>query len=184
MCFVDFLDLHRYRHAMETAQVIKTEAEDNTHLEVITVSKNEKNYSDYIQYASSSASVLSLLSGFTFTAFTILLAQLPEPSSIISQFTLFFLAALFYVFIILLAWVHVVQMIRYCKNVPPPSRGLNTFNYLSVLSYIGLEFSIVLMLLIWNLVYLALATGIMWAISAILFISGTKPFLEYRKTIS
>jgi len=147
------------------------------------VTENEKDYSDYIQYASSSASVLSLLSGFTFTAFTILLAQLPDPSSIISQFTLFFLAALFYVFIALLAWLHTFQMIRYCKNVPSPSRGLNTFNYISALSYIGLQFTIVLMLLIWNLTYLALATGIMWAIFAILIISGTRPFLEYRKTV-
>jgi len=104
------------------------------------VTENEKDYSDYIQYASSSASVLSLLSGFTFTAFTILLAQLPDPSSIISQFTLFFLAALFYIFITLLAWLHTFQMIRYCKNVPPASKGLDTFNYISALSYIGLQF--------------------------------------------
>jgi len=145
--------------------------------------ESEKDYSDYIQYASSSASVLSLLSGFTFTAFTILLAQLPDLSSIISQFTLFFLAALFYLFITLLARLHTFQMIRYCKNVPPASRGLSTFNYLSISTYIGLEFSIVLMLLIWNLIYLALATGIMWAIFAVLLISGARPFLEYRKAI-
>jgi len=150
---------------------------------VIVISKNEKDYSDYMQYTSSSASALSLLSGFTFTAFTILLAQLPDPSSIISQFTLFFLAALFYLFIVLLAWLHIFQMIRYCKNVPPASKGLNTFNYLSVLGYIGLEFTIVLMLLVWNLTYLALATGILWAIFAILLISGARPFVEYRKTL-
>jgi len=67
MCLEKVLFLHQ--PALETAQVIKTEAEDNTHSEVIVVSKNEKDYSDCIQYSSSLASVLSLLGGFTFAAF-------------------------------------------------------------------------------------------------------------------
>jgi len=145
---------------------------------VIVVSENEKDYSDYIQYTSSLSSVLSLLSGFTFTAFTILLTQLPDPSSMISQFTLFFIAALLYVFLTLLGWIH-LQVIRFCKNVPPASRGFNTFNSLLLLNSVGLQLTI--MLLIWNLIYLALATGIMWAIFTIVNISGTRPFLEYRK---
>ena len=151
---------------------------------MIVISKNEKDYSDYIQYASSISSVLSLMSGFTFTAFTILLTQLPDPTSIMSQFTLFFLAALFYLFLILLGWIHAHQMIHYCKNVPQASKGLNTFNSILPLSYMGLQLTIVLMLLIWNLIYLALATAIMWAIFTIFTILGTRPFLEYRRTVS
>jgi hypothetical protein len=59
-----------------------------------------------------------------------------------------------------------------------------TFNSILASSYMGLQLTIVLMLLIWNLIYLALATGIMWAIFTILAIPGTRPFLEYRKTVS
>ena len=146
------------------------------------VTESEKDYSDYIQHGSNTNSMLSLLCGFTFAAFTILLAQLPDPSSILSQITLFFIAALFYVFLTELAWMH-LQTIRLCRNVPPASRGLNTFNLVNTLSYMGLELTVVLMLLIWNLNYLALATGIMWVILAIFNIGIVRVFLEYRKTI-
>jgi hypothetical protein len=146
------------------------------------VTESQKDYSDYIQHASNTNSMLSLLSGFTFTAFTILLAQLPDPSSILSQITLFFIAALFYVFLTELGWMH-MQTIRLYSNVPPASRGLNTFNFVNSLSYTGLELTVVLMLLIWNLNYLALATGIMWVILAIFNIGIVRVFLEYRKTI-
>jgi hypothetical protein len=146
------------------------------------VTETEKDYSDYIQHASNTISMLSLLAGFTFAAFTILLAQLPDPSSILSQITLFFLAALFYVFLTELTWMH-IQTIRICRNVPPASRGLNTFNFVNSLSYMGLELIVVLMLLIWNLNYLALVTGIMWAILILFNIVTVRAFLKYRKTI-
>lgn len=147
------------------------------------MTESVKDYSDYIQYASSLVSMLSLLGGFTFTAFTILLTLLPDPSNIISQFTLIFLAGLFYMFMSLLGWVHTL-MIRYCKNVPPASKAITTFNSLVSLSYMGLGLTMVLMLLIWDLVYLALASGIVWAISIILSnIYLMRPFLEYRKAI-
>jgi len=147
------------------------------------VTENVKDYSDYIQYASNLASILSLLGGFTFTAFTILLTLLPDPSNIISQFTLIFLAGLFYLFMSLLGWIHML-MIRYGRNVPPVSRGISIFNSLVPLSYVGLGFAMVLMLLIWGLIYLALASGVVWMISIILSdIYLTRPFLKYRKTI-
>jgi len=148
------------------------------------VTENEKDYSDYVQnMLTSTLSTISLLSGFTFTAFTILLTLLPDPSNMISQFTLFFLAALFYLFMTLLHWGH-HQIMRYSKNVPPLSKGINTFNFLILLSYMGLGTTIVLMLLIWNLIYLALATGVAWAIHLILTNTYIwKPLREYRKTI-
>jgi len=147
------------------------------------VTESEKDYSDYIQHMSNLISMVSLLGGFVFTAFTILLTQLPDPSSIISQFTLVFLAVLFYLFMSLLSWSH-LQIIRYCKKVPPASKGQTTFNSLLPVSYIGLGLAIVLMLLIWNLIYVALVSGAVWAISIILTqIYILKPFQEYRKTI-
>ena len=147
------------------------------------VTENEKDYSEYIQLLSNTGSILALLSGFTFTAFTILLTLLPNPSSIASQFTLVFLAALFYLFMYLLSWGGQWAM-RHCKNVPPLSKGTNTFNSLVLLSLFGLEIVIVLMPLIWGLIYVALASGVVWTISLILSsIYIWKPLTEYRKTI-
>jgi len=147
------------------------------------VTENGKDYSEYIQLLSNTGSILALLSGFTFTAFTILLTLLPNPSSIASQFTLVFLAALFYLFMYLLSWGGQWAM-RHCKNVPPLSKGTNTFNSLVLLSLFGLEIVIVLMPLIWGLIYVALASGVVWTISLILSsIYIWKPLTEYRKTI-
>ena len=147
------------------------------------VTENEKDYSDYIQLLSNTGSILALLSGFTFTAFTILLTLLPDPSSIASQFTLVFLAALFYLFMYLLSWGP-PSMMRYCKNVPPASKGTNTFNSLVLLGYVGLELVIVLMPLVWSLIYVALASGVLLAITIILTnIYIWRPLREYRKTI-
>jgi len=147
------------------------------------VTENEKDYSEYIQLMSNTSSVLALLSGFTFTAFTILLTLLPDPSSIASQFTLVFLAALFYLFMYLLSWGS-PWMMRHCRNVPPLSKGINTFNSLILLSHVGLESVIVLMPLVWGLIYVALASGVLLATSIILTnIYIWKPLWEYRKTI-
>ena len=148
------------------------------------MSENENDYSDYIQHQSNLSNVLSLLSGFSFTALTILLTQLPDPSTLMSQFTLFFLGALFYQFIFLLGW-HNAVVIRRCKNIPPITKEITTLNSLVSLSYIWLSLIVVLMFLIWNLVYLALAIGVVYVIFIILGSTYvTKPFMEYRKTIS
>ena len=151
---------------------------------MIVVSENEKDYSGYTQMMSVTGSTISLLSGFTFTAFTILLTQLSDPSSIASQFTLFFLAGLFYLFMVLLMWSH-RHIMRYTKNIPPLSKGTNTFNFLLLVSFWGLGTTMVLMPFIWNLIYLALATGIMWVTFIMLgWVYIMRPFVEYRKTVS
>jgi hypothetical protein len=67
---------------------------------------------------------------------------------------------------------------------PPLSKGTNTFNFLILVSFWGLGTTMVLMPFIWNLTYLALATGIMWATFMILgWVYIMKPFVEYRRTI-
>jgi hypothetical protein len=147
------------------------------------VAESEKDYSEYIQILSHTGSILALLSGFTFTAFTILLTLLPNPSSIASQFTLVFLAALFYLFMTLLTWGSPTMM-RHSKNIPPLSKGMSTFNSLVFLGYVGLESVMVLMPFVWNLIYVALAIGVLLAVFIILTnIYIWKPLGEYRKSI-
>ena len=138
---------------------------------------NEKDYSDYIKHLSNLNSVGSLLAGFTFTTLTLLITRLPDPSSIMSQLVLFFIAVLFYLFIFLVGW-NANTIIYFCRNVPPKTKQLSIFNLLTVMSYILLGVTVILMFLLWNLIYLALASGIVWALLVIsFFIFVLKPFL-------
>ena len=114
------------------------------------------------------ASVLTFLSGFTFTVISIFLNQLPDPTSVMSQVTLFFLTLLFEFFLFLSAWQ--MTIIISCA----PSRIVGTaysrvfkreVATFSMLMFIGLSLlgmSVMLMFLLWNLLYLALASCIVW----------------------
>jgi len=113
------------------------------------VTTNEKDYSDYIKHLSNLNSVGSLLAGFTFTTITLLITRLPDPSSIMSQLVLFFIAALFYLFLFLVGW-NTNTLIYFCRNVPPKTKQLSTFNLLTVLSYLLLELTVILMFLLWE----------------------------------
>jgi len=146
------------------------------------VAADEKDYSDYIKHMSSFNSVASVFAGFTFTILTLLLTQLPDPSSIMSQLTLFFLAVLFDLLAFLVSW-NSINNIYFCRNVPPLTKRLAMFNWLSVLSYSLLGVPIVLMFLLWNLIYLALALAVVWALFIIAtFIFTWKPLMDFRKT--
>jgi len=141
------------------------------------VTTDEEDYSDYIKHMSNLSSVGSLLAGFTFTTITILITRLPDPSSIMSQLVLFFMAVLFFLFIFLVGW-NANTIIYFCRNVPPKTKQLSIFTLLTLVSYILLGVTVILMFLLWNLIYLALASGIVWALLIILFfIFILKPFL-------
>jgi hypothetical protein len=126
---------------------------------VIAVSENEKDYSDYRQVLGNLSNIVVLLSGFTFTAITILLSQFPVLGSLTSQIILFFLASLFFLFIMLLGMVHGL-LTKLCRNFPPVTKDIAGFNRLTILSWILLQLAVVLMFLIWGLVYLSLASGV------------------------
>ncbi len=121
---------------------------------------SEKDYSDYRQLLGNLSNIMILLSGFTFTAVTILLSQFEVLGSSTAQVVLFFLASLFFLFILLVGAIH-DRMYMLCRNFPPVTRELADFNRLSLLSWILLQFAVVLMFLIWDLVYLSLASAVM-----------------------
>lgn len=135
------------------------------------ISENEKDYSDYLQVTANTANMLVLLSGFTFTGITLLLSLYPVLGSLTLQFILFFLASLFFLFMFLLGWSGSMLM-RLCRNRPPVTRELVTFNHLLLLGYILLQFAVVLMFLIWNLIYLALASGVVLSLFACVQLRG------------
>ena len=147
------------------------------------MTKNEKDYSDYISQLLSLTNGLHFFAGFIFTSITILLTQLSDQSRMQAQVTLFFLALLFYllVFLALYARAEVTYLLI---NMPPSSKKRTAFNLaiLLVLSMSGL--AIILMFLLWSLVYLALASGVVWVLYIIsVLILIVKPFQEYRETV-
>ena len=134
-------------------------------------SENEKDYSDYFQVTANTVNILVLLSGFTFTGITILLSQYTVLGSLTVQFILFFLASLFFFFMFLLTWFN-ANLLRLCRNRPPVTTEIAGLNRLIVLGYSLLQLAVVLMFLVWNLLYLSLASGVVLAMFVIVEIRG------------
>jgi hypothetical protein len=156
---------------------------DIVHFGVITVSTNE-DYSNWIQYMSNVIHALSLFSGFTFTSITILLSLLPDPSQISSQVTLFLLSTLLDFFLFLMGW-QTILLVYHCKNIPPLTKGLRLTSRLWFSSFALLCMAVTTMFLLWNLTYLALASGIaLGLIVAIFYRFAWKPYMKFRTTQS
>jgi len=129
------------------------------------VTENEEEYTGYVKaVAESRVTMLSLFSGFTFSTITILLYQLPDPNSLISQLTLLFLVVLFDLCLFLLAWQTVIVVGTYNVRNPPARAKweLVVFNLLLMIVFILWGWSVVLMFLLRNLYYLALVSGVLW----------------------
>ena len=143
----------------------------------------EEFYTYLFNLSSVRASVLTFLSGFTFTVITLVLNQIPDLTSVISQMTLFFLALLFEFFLFLSAWQMTIIIgcaptrIVYAAYGRVFKREVATFSLLMFLGLSLLGMSVILMFLLWNLLYLALASGVVW----ILFIVTTSSII--RKSI-
>ena len=129
------------------------------------MTENEEEYTGYVKaVAYSRVTMLSLFSGFTFSAITILLNQFPDPSSLISQLTLFFLVVLFDLCLFLLAWQTMIMVGTYnVRNAPVRAKWeLTVFNLLLCIVFILWGWSVVLMFLLQNLYYLTLVSGVLW----------------------
>ena len=132
------------------------------------MTESEEEYADYVKsVAGARVTMLSLFSGFTFSTITILLNQLLDPSSLISQSTLLFLVVIFDLCLFLLAWqtVIVVGTFNAYDVGNPPARAnweLTVFNLVLMAVFILWGWSVVLMFLLRNLYYLALVSGVLW----------------------
>lgn len=135
------------------------------------ISENEKDYSDYFQITANTGNILVLLSGFTFTAITIMLSLFPVLGSLTVQFILFFLASLFFFFMFLMGWFGNMLM-KLCRDRPSVTREVVAFNHLTMLGFHLLQLAVVLMFLVWNLIYLALASGVVLALFVFVQIRG------------
>jgi hypothetical protein len=130
------------------------------------LSIDEKNYSDYIQHLSNVMSIMALTSGFLFTAYTILITALPDPSSITAQSTLLVVSIYLSICTYCLA-TFAEGSIACCRNTPPLTRNLAATNLLFLFAgTTSMATAIILMSLLWNLTYLAIAQSIQWALYA------------------
>ena len=146
------------------------------------MSTKEEDYSSWLAYESVAVYAATLLCGFTFTSITILITQLPNPSSFLSQVTLGFLAFMFHMFEFLL--FHALFYLRHAVKAVPPEweqrKGERRFAmWLWLLSFTVWGIALVLMFLLWSLTYLALASGLMYMLFTVLTgIFVWKPMLE------
>jgi len=103
-------------------------------------------------------------SGFTFSTITILPNQLPDPSSLISQVTLFFLVVLFDLCLFLLGWQITIVIATYdVRKAPARAKWeLVVFNLLLSIVFVLWGWSVVLIFLLRNVYFLALASGVLW----------------------
>ena len=119
------------------------------------------------------ASVLTFLAGFTFTVLSIFLNQLPDPTNSMSQITLFLLTLLFEFFLFLSAWQMTIIIscaparIVYAAYGRVFRREVATFSLLMFLGLSLFGMSVMLMFLLWNLFYLALASSVIWILFVI-----------------
>lgn len=116
---------------------------------------------------SNSSRNFSLFAGFTFTAITILLTRLPDLGVWQPQIILFFLAVLFSMLIYELAVEDVVlsTCIRFVPKIPVSC--LKSDNWQRILIWILFGASVWLLFLLYNLIFLALATGILYALTIV-----------------
>jgi hypothetical protein len=147
----------------------------------MTTAEKEEDYSDYIKHLSNMGSMYAFLSGFMFTAITIVLTRLPDPTVLMAQCVLLFMGTMLSVFIFYMGNFF-MAVVPLCKSRPSYSGQKSIFNIFSDVSILlGLSGSVVLLFLLWNLVYLALAQLIVWVFFAILtYRSLFKPFYRRR----
>lgn len=147
------------------------------------LSSSDLDYSDYIKHLSNMGSMYSLLSGFMFTAITVLITRLPDPSTPMVQFALFFMAMMLDIFIFYIGNYYQLAL-SLCENVPPYSGKKSFDNVLSDVSVmLGLGGSTVLLFSLWNLTFVALAQTVAWILTVLVaFRSYIRPYYAKRKS--
>jgi hypothetical protein len=129
--------------------------------------ENQKDYSDYIRHRSNVFHVLILFCGFTFTTITLLITLLPHLGGFLVQCTLFYLAVLLGLFLLLIEY-NLAYVPMYCKDLPPLTVGQRIFNNLFHVCQMLWLGGVVLMFLISDLPFLAIITAAAYVLIAVI----------------
>jgi len=145
------------------------------------MAEDENNLSDYISHNGSILGAISLICGFLFTVIALLVSNFQSFNSLQAQSVLFGLTAIFDLSLYTLVDC-LVMGIYFCRNIPPLTKNLKSFNLRLMLMFYFFGITTVILFLLWNLFYLAVVSALMWAIVVIFsYFNIIKPFYEYRK---
>ena len=140
----------------------------------------EKNYSTYIGWMQSQKGTYAFICGFTFTTITLLIISLPNPNTVLSQLIMLFLTIVFDLLLYLILLMG-VESLRFCKDIPPYDKSLRLCNTLSNLGFVLWGFTVPSIFLLWDLIYLAIVSTIIWIILMLITnVTIVKQFNEYR----
>jgi hypothetical protein len=140
----------------------------------------EKDYSTYMGWMQSQKGTYAFICGFTFTTITLLIISLPNSKSVLSQLIMLFLTVVFdlLLYVILLIGV---ESLEFCKDVPPYNRTLRLCNTLSDLGLTLWGFTVPSIFLLWDLLYLAISSTVIWIIMIIITnFTVKKQFVQLR----
>ncbi len=135
------------------------------------MSDGNASYSEYFTHNTTIGSVLSLFCGFLFTSITILLTSLQNKEGMLAQATVLFLTLIFY-FSLYVLLDNLEMAFHYIKNIPPLTLKVKPFFYLLLIFYF-FGSSTVLMFLLYNLLYLAVISAVIWALFVIASVNST-----------
>jgi hypothetical protein len=135
------------------------------------MSKNENPFSEYFDHNERIIVVLSLFCGFLFTSITLLLTTLQNRGGILGQATILFLTLVFY-FSLHSLLDNLEMAFHYIKNIPPLTLKVHPFLNLLLIFYL-FGTSTIFMFLLYDLFYLAVISGIIWATLVAISINTT-----------
>ena len=135
------------------------------------MSETKTSYSEYFGHNGVIVGVLSLFSGFLFTSITILLTSLQNKEGALAQATILFLTLIFY-FSLYVLLDNLEMAFHYIKDIPPLTLKIRPFfNLLLIFYFFGT--STILMFLLFNLLFLAVISAIIWALVLIASVNST-----------
>jgi len=145
------------------------------------MSKDEKQFPEYFAQNERIIVVLSLFCGFLFTSITLLLTTLQNREGILGQATILFLTLVFY-FSLYTLLDNLEMAFHYIKNIPPLTLKIRPFFNLLLIFYL-FGTSTIFMFLLYDLNYLAMICGVIWATLVVISVNTTgKRF--YRQSVA
>ena len=133
--------------------------------------KDEKLYAAYFKHNDTIVGVLSLFSGFLFTSITIILTFLQDRGTMFAQATIFFLVVVLY-FSLYVLLDNLEVGFHYIENIPSLTLKVRPFFSLVLVFYL-FGTATVMMFFIFNLVVLALISGLAWIIFVMISVLTT-----------
>jgi hypothetical protein len=144
------------------------------------MSEGEKDYSDFINHLASVSFVMSIFAGFTLSVLVIFITGF-DLNPILNQVIMLLLCFLLNLFVFLLGWISTLDT-YYIKEMPPYTKGMKICGFLESLGISLFGLIVVLLFVSRNLIILASASFVIFAIFLILsYIYVMKPQVEFRK---